>query len=245
MTEETTPHTSQSDTPRKGTNPLLVPGAIIVAGLLIAGSIVLSESKVEPQNQGDTVAGDTAPAPSFDDFRMPSSDDHIKGNPDGDISIVEYSDYECPFCGQFHPTLERIVEESPDVRWVFRHFPLSSIHARALSASVASECVASLAGNDAFWDFSEALFANQRGLGTELYENTAVSLGINLEDFRACQTDKSMEAEVIADLTEVQSIGGRGTPFVVLITKKGEMVPFSGALPYETVKALVDRARES
>jgi len=88
--------------------------------------------------------------------------DHVAGNPDAPITIIEYSDFQCPFCSRAHPTVARVVEESDgEINWVYRHFPLTNIHPAAYPASVASECVAELAGNDAFWVFTDTLFALQ------------------------------------------------------------------------------------
>lgn len=82
--------------------------------------------------------------------------DHVLGNPDAEVTIIEYSDYECPFCKQFHPTLDRIVKESGgSVKWIYRHYPL---HQNSVERLVAAECVADIKGNDAFWKYSELLF---------------------------------------------------------------------------------------
>jgi hypothetical protein len=82
--------------------------------------------------------------------------DHIYGNKDAEVTIVEYSDYECPFCKQFSPTLKKIVDESNGtVRWVYRHYPL---HQHSFEKLVAAECVAKLKGNDAFWQYGDLLF---------------------------------------------------------------------------------------
>jgi len=88
-----------------------------------------------------------------------TADEHIWGNPDAIVTIVEYSDLECVFCKQFHPVLKRIVEESNgNVRWVYRHYPITSLHQYAFEKAVASECIAKLKGNDAFWKYSDLLF---------------------------------------------------------------------------------------
>ncbi len=82
--------------------------------------------------------------------------DHIFGNPDAPVTIIEYSDYECPFCKQYDPTLKKIVQESNgSVRWIYRHYPL---HQHSFEKLVAAECVAKIKGNDAFWKYSDLLF---------------------------------------------------------------------------------------
>ena len=84
------------------------------------------------------------------------ANDHIMGNANAPITIVEYSDYECPYCKAFQPTLERIVTESNGgVSWVYRHWP---IHQGSMEKLTAAECVAKIKGNDAFWKYSDLLF---------------------------------------------------------------------------------------
>lgn len=86
--------------------------------------------------------------------------DHVKGNRNAKVVLVEYSDYECPFCERFHPTIVKISEEyKNDVAWAFRHFPLS-FHPYAQKSAEAAECVAKLEGNDAFWEYTDMLFAS-------------------------------------------------------------------------------------
>jgi len=86
--------------------------------------------------------------------------DHIKGDPTkAQVTIIEYSDFECPICARFHPTLEKIVSESNgNIAWVYRQFPLTGIHPTAWAKTVASECIAQIKGNDAFWKYGNLLF---------------------------------------------------------------------------------------
>ncbi|PIR86483.1 hypothetical protein COU13_00680 [Candidatus Kaiserbacteria bacterium CG10_big_fil_rev_8_21_14_0_10_43_70] len=176
---------------------------------------------------------------------MPNDGDHVRGNPNASIAVVEFSDLECPFCAQLHPTLSRLVEENEDVKWVYRHFPLSTIHSRALSAAVASECIAQLGGNDAFWSFTDAAFANQRQLGDAWYQSQALSFGIDSGAFASCINDQSVVADIQADLDEATGTGGRGTPYVIVVTQGGQLIPFSGALPYAQISAVVEQARNN
>ena len=91
-----------------------------------------------------------------------TENDHIRGNPDASITIVEFSDFQCPFCTRFHPTVKQALAEYGDqVRWVYKHFPLSQIHPEAISDAEASECIAEQKGGDGFWNFADALFASQ------------------------------------------------------------------------------------
>ena len=219
--------------------------AIIIAGLLIAGAVFWtrgSGESVASNTAGDQPSGLPAQA---GEFRMPDETDHVRGNPDAPIMIVEFSDLECPFCARIHPTLTRIVEENDDVKWVFRHFPLSTIHSRALSAAVASECIARLGTNDNFWTFTDEVFVNQRKLGDAWYREMALSFGIDSGAFTGCVNDKGVVADIQTDLDEATSAGGRGTPYVVVITPTGKLMPFSGALPYEQVSTVIEQARNN
>jgi protein-disulfide isomerase len=91
-------------------------------------------------------------------IRPVTSADHAIGSPNATLTIVEYSDLRCPFCSRFQSTLNDIVKSRGDIRWVYRHFPLDQLHPDARALAVASECVASLGGNDKFWQFIDRVF---------------------------------------------------------------------------------------
>jgi len=226
---------------------LQIPIAIVLAGVIVAGAVAFSSS-----SKGATTATE-----HNDGFGNNNSDtaenvrpvdlkrDHVVGNENAKVTIIEYSDFECPFCARFHPTLEKIVEDfGGEVAWVYRHFPLTSIHSKATGAAVASECVAELGGNDAFWDFSAQAFQNQHNLGPEFYTSVASSLGVSETDFSECIDSGRYDKRIQEDLENVVESGGRGTPFSIVINEKGEVFPFSGALPYENVRSIVEQALE-
>lgn len=102
----------------------------------------------------------TAPEDAkLQNYRPVDETDHILGNKDALVSVIEYSDYQCPFCKNFHPTVKRaLAEYGDDINWVYRHFPLETIHPEARPMAHAAECVADLKGNEAFWQFSDLLF---------------------------------------------------------------------------------------
>lgn len=220
-----------------------VPMAIITAGLLIAGAVFWSSGTTSETNRQQVTRQAPASEPGGE-FRLPNESDHVRGNGDAKVTIIEFSDFECPFCARLHPTLTRLIDEDKDVKWIFRHFPLTS-HSRAFGAAVASECIAKLGSNDAFWNFADTVFADQRKLGNTFYEEMARTAGIDTSAFNTCTKDKSIAGEVQTDLDEVIDIGGRGTPFVVVVTASGKLTTFSGALPYEQIKSLVEQARNN
>ncbi len=157
--------------------------------------------------------------------------DHIKGNPNAKLVLIEYSDFECPFCARVHPTIKQIMEKYPnDVAWVYRHFPLS-FHPKAMPAAVASECVAQLGGNDAFWKFADVVF-DEKNFD---HVSTAKALGINEAKFKACIDDSAAIVEKINQQTKEGSLAGvTGTPGNILYnpkTKEARLIP--GARPIE------------
>ncbi|MEK7510134.1 MAG: thioredoxin domain-containing protein [Patescibacteria group bacterium] len=91
-----------------------------------------------------------------------TENDHIRGSFNAPVTLVEFSDFQCPFCARFHPTVQQALQEYGDkVRWVYKHFPLDQIHPQATPAAEASECIAEQKGNEGFWEFADAVFENQ------------------------------------------------------------------------------------
>ena len=123
-----------------------IPGSILLAGLFIGGAVlysggmgqgdgVLSVSPISAQEKTVSNNGSTVT------FAI-GEGDHIRGNPNASITLVEFSDFQCPFCSRFHPTAKQALDEyENDIRWVYKHFPLDSIHPQARPAAEASECV--------------------------------------------------------------------------------------------------------
>lgn len=211
-------------------NNLFIPGAIVLAGTFIALAVVLSGGQ-------SNTALDTAVVADGSPMRV--TDRNVFGELNAPTTIVEFSDYECPFCSRLHPTLERLVVNSEGrVNWEYRHLPLP-MHGNAEGAAVAAECVAKLGGNDAFWDFSHTLLQNQRGLSSGLYMSAATALGIDQEKFSNCLTDQKIIDRIAVDEATAAAFGGRGTPFSVIHYSDGTTRAVSGALPYENWAALV------
>ncbi len=215
---------------------ILIPAAIVLAGALAGGGILLASARTGP-----TPPPNPGPA---GELRPVGPEDFVRGNPAAAVTIVEFSDFECPFCARLHPTLARLVAAFPDVRWVYRHFPLSSIHARAFGAAEAAECIGKLAGNSAFWSFADDLFDRRGRIGDGLYRELAEKAGISSAAFDLCRKDPATRDAVSADLDEALALGGRGTPFMIVVTATGRLIPVSGALPYERLAAIAAQALE-
>jgi protein-disulfide isomerase len=174
--------------------------------------------------------------------------DHIRGNPAAPVTLIEYSDFECPFCKRFHATAKRLVEESNgQLKWVYRHFPLDALHpVKARKEAVASECAAELGGNDAFWRFADRFYEltpsnNKTDIDTVLPQ-IAGEIGLDKARFASCLASGRHDARVEEDVQNAVASGGRGTPWSIIVSKSGETYPLSGAQPYAAVKQLVDLA---
>ena len=178
----------------------------------------------------------------------PNKNDHLYGNPDAPVTLIEYSDFECPFCKRFHVTVKRLVDESDGkVNWVYRHFPIDQLHpVKARREAVASECANELGGNEAFWKFADRFFeltpSNNRTDIDVVLPQIAREIGLDESQFMACLDSGKYDQHIEEDLQSATASGGRGTPWSIVVSKNGERYPLSGAQPYEAVKRLVDLA---
>ena len=112
--------------------------------------------------------GKTADTTTLTNLPAVTEDDNIRGSATAKVTIVEYADFDCPFCNRFHPTLNQILEEyDGQVRWVVRHFPLVQLHPNAPAVAQISECVGQIAGEDKFWEFTDQYFETKGG-GAEI-----------------------------------------------------------------------------
>jgi len=182
--------------------------------------------------------------------RVSSDRDHIYGNPDAPISLVEYSDFECPFCKRFHSTPKEIVEAyGGKVNWVYRHFPLSFHNPGATKQAEASECANDLGGNDAFWKYADAIYhrtkSNGNGFPLSNLVPLATEIGLDGQTFRECLDSGKFTGRVQADVTEGTQIGVTGTPATIILNNRtGAVVVKSGALPPTGFKADIDKMLE-
>ena len=210
--------------------------AILLSGGLVAGAILFTNY----YPSGQMVAPvDAAGDPVAVSIRPPSANDHIAGSPSAKVVLVEYSDFQCPYCSLIHPTLKRIVQESQgDIAWVYRHLPLESIHPEATPAATASECIAEQLGNDGFWAFADNIFANQKSMSAAYYTQVAGKLGANQAAFASCVSSGRYDQKIKVDSNEATNNGGNGTPFTVVVSGS-QQVPFSGALPYAQIMAVI------
>ncbi len=179
-------------------------------------------------------------------------EDHIRGNANAPVKIVEFSDFECPFCKSFHASVKQAMndyEKDGKVAWVYRHFPIDELHSKARKEAQAAECAAELGGNKAFWAFADGLFeiapSNNR-LDLALLPKIAEGMGLDKVKFAAClegdQRGGKFAAHIEANVQDAATSGGTGTPYSLVINSKGHIFPINGAQPYEAVKAIIDAA---
>jgi len=179
--------------------------------------------------------------------RRVSARDHIYGDPHAPVSLIEYSDFECPFCKRFHSTAKEIIDSSGGkVNWVYRHFPLSIHNPGAQKQAEASECASRLGGNQAFWKFADAIYArthsNGNGFPLAQLGPLAKEIGLDEKQFQECIDSGKQVSRVQEDVDEATQLGITGTPANILLhNKTGEVALKLGAHPAEAVRADVDR----
>jgi protein-disulfide isomerase len=155
-----------------------------------------------------------------------------KGDKDAPIQLVEFSDFECPFCARAHPTIQQVLSAYGDkIRFVYRHYPLPN-HPNAKPAAEASACALE---QDRFWPFHDRLFANTSKLaGTDLKAHAA-SAGLDMARFTSCFESRKYKDQVERDITEAGGAGVTGTPAFFINGR-----PLEGAQPFEAFKRVID-----
>ncbi len=206
--------------PTPKSSPYIIPASIIVAGAFVAGAIFYANKPAPTIQPAKTVQQKIVPVPPV------SATEHILGNPEAPIVMVEYSDTDCPYCQMFDPTLKRIMSEygkNGSVARVYRHFP---IHPKVPYEAQATECAAELGGNDMFWKYTDLLFSKKDfhqnpylGVDPADLPKLAASLGLNQTAFTTCLTSGKYADKVSAQYKEATEGGGSGTPFTVFVLK--------------------------
>jgi len=245
MIEETT-QTSPETTSKKSLSPaqaILVGACIIGVALIIAfgkGDGMDTSEKL-PKDTFSLVPGevkDTEP-PSLT-FNPTDMDEHVLGDRNAEVFLIEYSDIDCPFCKKFHPTMHQLLTDSGiKVAWVYRHFPLESIHPDAFTKAKATECVAEIGGNDAFWTYLDTLFSEE--VTPANLSAKAQAQGIDQDAFDECMAGTTIEEKVRADIESGMKAGVQGTPFTAVINvKTKEQATIPGALDYATALGVIE-----
>ncbi|MEK7153953.1 MAG: DsbA family protein [Patescibacteria group bacterium] len=217
---------------------LLLPGSILLAAILISGTLIFT------RGQGGGGAAQIGNVPQAQnepiDIKV-NQNDHILGNKNAKVTIVEYSDFECPFCKKFWsetlPLIKKEFIESGKAHFVYRHFPLPS-HSGAKPAALATECAAE---QGKFWQMHDEIYKRQDGQGQSAQltkdnlKKWAVAIGLDTAKFNQCLDSEKYSKKINDDLASGQTVGVTGTPTVFINGQK-----IVGAQPYETFKQAID-----
>ncbi len=228
--------------------------ALLISLSIIGGSFFVANSLDRATAQLELATGKlgvlpTAAAPSPNarparaqrpdpsrDYEIDIGDAPTRGNEQASVTIVEWSDFQCPFCKRVSPTLAQIEEEYGDqVRFAFKHMPLS-IHPQAKGAHAAAEA-AHRQGK--FWEMHDLIFQNQRDLQVSTLEGYATSIGLDLEQYQRDVEAEDVVGRIDEDLQQAQKLGVTGTPSFFI---NGRFL--SGAQPFANFKRYIDEALE-
>jgi protein-disulfide isomerase len=176
-----------------------------------------------------------APPPTLPPANVPlRPDDPVRGSAGAPVTIVLFSDFQCPFCGRVEPTLTQVEQEySGKVKVVWKHQPLVQIHPNAVPAALAAEAARE---QGKFWQMHDKLFQNQRDLGPATYERCAREIGLDMGRWKSAFDSAKGRPRIDEDQKVAASLGISGTPTMVV---NGERVV--GAVPFEQLKAVIDR----
>jgi len=244
-------------------NNFMVPVAIVIAGALIAGAVYFGGSTVQPadtpevQGTTDTVAEDTnqpAAEQNPTNLTVKIGDDPVLGDRDSaKVAIVEFSDFECPYCKRFHDqTFDQLVStyvDTGDAIIVYKDFPLSFHDPNATEQALASECVQKVSGDDAYWKYNNIVYETTTS-NKSLSESAALALvdeigGVDRGQFDECYNNDEFKAEIAADIQEGRSVGITGTPGFIVGTLNddgsvtGERVV--GAQPFASFEQVITK----
>tara|TARA_B100002051_G_scaffold276795_1_gene328272 strand:- start:2314 stop:3105 length:792 start_codon:yes stop_codon:yes gene_type:complete len=255
QTEQNVPTTSQpiSAAVPAGTTvkDFLIPLSIIIAGIFVGAGLYFggggTQNLAQPVTDPTDAVAEVEEVDTTNKVSPVDENDHIKGDRDAAIVIVEYSDFDCPFCSRYHDVMNEIVAENNDVAWVYRHFPLEQLHPQAAAVALASECVAKVAGPTGFWSFTDGYFA-ARGAGDQTAHATLIGdlvreAGAAGAVYDECFNNQEKAEDIEADLNNAVETGGRGTPWSIIIGPSGKTYPVNGALPKTAVEQLIEVAR--
>lgn len=223
-------------------NEYILPASILTAAVLIAGAVIYTAGL--PGAVDNNAVGGNKPVAIDSNVLKLTKDDVILGDPNAPVTVIEYSDFQCPYCGRFFSQTEGQVRENyiktNKVKLVYRHFAFLGEESKA--GAQATECAKD---QGKFWDFHDALFTaemkdgqeNSGNLNRGLFMTLASQLKMNAAEFGSCLDSKKYADKVSADYAGAQAVGVQATPTIFVNGTKVE-----GAVPYEQFKATIDAA---
>jgi protein-disulfide isomerase len=217
----------------------VLPITIVVAGALIAGAVFLAGKAGSPTTGNNTDGKVTDLRPYTPGV------DHILGNPNAEVKVIEYMDLECPHCKTFNTTMHQVMDyygTSGKVAWVQRPFPLAQLHSKAPQEAHAAECAAEQGGDTAYFAYTDKIFEitpSSNGLDLAQLPVIAQQVGLNVETFNTCMTSGRHNEKIQASYNEAVAAGAQGTPYTLLMVG-GESVVLPGSQPYDSMRAAID-----
>ena len=202
------------------------------------------EIKTIPTQQTQIQTQPTAPQI----FQVSLDDDPVKGNPNAPVTVVEFSDFQCPFCSRFFqqtlPLIEENYIDTGKIKFVYKDLPLDSLHPNARAAHIAAECADE---QGKFWEYHDVLFEKQSqwsSLASSELENTftefATDMGLQAASFESCMQSPNIADEVNKDTLEAASYGATGTPTFFIGNEKDGFIKLVGAQPYAVFQRVID-----
>lgn len=216
-----------------------------IVGLMNKGSFVPQNMALNTaqQEQNTPPVPDTPPAPSepkvdVNKISPVSNKDWVRGKK-SDIAIIEYTDPSCPFCKQFHTTLENLSKKyEGKISWVYRHHPIVQLHPNAPKEAEALECAGEIGGKDSFWNFADAIYGQKESLSVDKLKELATSQKLNREKFAQCLDSGKHKEKVDAHTKEIEAAGIMYTPFSVIIAGD-QRIPIEGATPEAQIEEML------
>lgn len=204
-----------------------------------------SVSAIVPQGNNANDPVNAQPTQPSGAIPVVSKTDHLFGNKNAKVTLIEYSDLECPYCKRFHPTAKQVMAAyKDDINWVYRHFPLS-FHVNAQKEAEAAECAAAQGGDKKFFEYIDKIYerttSNGTGFALDALVPLAKELKLNEKKFKDCLDGGSMAKKVNEDFSGGQAGGIDGTPGNVLIAKNGQKALLPGAVSLDELKASIDK----
>lgn len=224
----------------KNKNFQIAIGIIAFSGFLLTSAVYFAPNRASSQDTSKN---------TLDSMREITPEDHIRGNINAPVKIVEYSDTECPFCKRFHADLKNTLDEyekTGRVAVVYRHFPIDSNHPiKARKEAVATECANELGGNDKFWEYIDMLYEitpSNNKLDLAELPKIAEQTGLNVDKFNSCLESGRYDAHIQGDLDDALGTGGNGTPWSIIIDKNGKKYPLSGSQSETVIRQIIELA---
>ena len=236
---------------RKQTNPLVLGLSIIALALSLYAVVQVSTTggdadegfKEKVYNIIDEYVAEKSgnAGPKAVSVEETVDDDAVKGDPNAPVTIVEFSDFECPYCGKYikesYPQIIANYVETGKVKYMFRDFPLVQLHPHAAGAANAAECIRDQGGDDMFFDYHDVLFQNQKALDVDSLKQYAADFDIDQAEFASCVDNNKFADEINKDFSDGQALGVGGTPGFFINGK-----PLIGAQPYAAFEAAIEEA---